>query len=61
MSRCPEKNKLPGLHIHPESPDIWNFDYPITGYGTVCMPDNSDKAWGMLFESEAWPLPFRVK
>ena len=25
------------------------------------MPDDSDKAWGMLFESEAWPLPFRVK
>ena len=44
-----------------ESPEIWNYDYPITGYGTVCMADDSDKAWGMLFESEAWPLPFRVK
>ena len=37
------------------------FGYPIAGYGTVCMPADSDKAWGMLFESEAWPLPFRVK
>ena len=25
------------------------------------MPDDSNKAWGMLFESEAWPPPFRVK
>ena len=25
------------------------------------MPDDSNKAWGMLFESEAWPLPLRVK
>ena len=24
------------------------------------MPDVSNKAWGMLFESEAWPLPFRA-
>ena len=38
-----------------------SYGYPIAGYGTVCMPDDSDKAWGMLFESEAWPLPFRVK
>ena len=22
-----------------KSPEIWNYDYPITGYGTVCMPD----------------------
>ena len=37
---------------------IWISDF---GCGTVCMPDDSNKAWGMLFESEAWPLPFRVK
>ena len=66
MIRCPEnKNGFP-RSVYPEnrvfeSPEIWNYDYPITGYGTVCMPDDSDKAWGMLFESEAWPLPFRVK
>ena len=35
------------------------YGYPIAGYGNVCMPDDSNKAWGMLFESEAWPL--RVK
>ena len=37
------------------------YGYPIAGYGDVCMPDDLDKAWGMLFESEAWPPRFRVK
>ena len=32
-----------------KSPEIWNHGYPITGYGTVCMPDDSNKAWG------GWP------
>ena len=65
MSRCPEKTDSRDF-ISPEhrllkSPEIWNYDYPMTGYGTVCMPDDSNKAWGMLFESEAWPPPNRVK
>ena len=56
MSRCPGKSDPRDL-IYPEnrlfkSPEVRNFDYPITGYGTVCMPDGSDKAWGMLFDSE---------
>ena len=37
------------------------YAYPIAGYGDACMPDDSNEAWGMLFESEAWPPPFRVK
>ena len=31
------------------------YGYSIAGYGNVCMPDDSNKAWGMLFESKAWP------
>ena len=66
--KCPNDRKKTGSRnfIYPEnrlfkSPEIWNYEYPIAGYGTVCMLDDSDEAWGMLFESEAWPLPFRVK
>ena len=29
--------------------------------GLFACPIDSDEAWGMLFESEDWPLPFRVK
>ena len=36
-------------------PALWKYDYPIAGYGTACISDDSNKAWGMLFESEAWP------
>ena len=42
-------------------PILDKYGYPIAGYGNVCMPDDSNKAWGMLFESEAWPPPLRVK
>ena len=55
--------EFPGFRIF-QIPEVWFmglYGYPIAGYGDVCMPDDSDKAWGMLFESEAWPLPFRVK
>ena len=65
--RCPDVLKQPDSRdlICPENrlfktPELWNFEYPMTGYWIVCMPDDSDKAWGMLFESEAWPLPFRI-
>ena len=36
-------------------------EYPIARYGNACIPDGSNKAWDMLFESEGWRLPFRVK
>ena len=65
MSRCPGNTDSQDS-IYPEqrlykSAEIRNYDYPIAGCWTACIPDDSDKAWGMLFESEAWPLPFRVK
>ena len=53
--------EFPGIRIFQMSNFVGLYGYPIAGYGDVCMPDDSDKAWGMLFESEAWPLPFRVK
>ena len=53
--------EFPGFRIFQIAGFIGLYGYPIAGYGDVCMPDDSDKAWGMLFESEAWPLPFRVK
>ena len=53
--------EFPGMRIFQISGFMESYGYPIAGYGNVRMPDDSDKAWGMLFESEAWPLPFRVK
>ena len=35
-----------------KSPAIWNYDYPITGYRTACMPDDS------LGAAESAPEPF---
>ena len=49
--------EFPGMRIFQTSGFMGLYGYPIAGYGTVCMPDDSKKAWGMLFESEAWPLP----
>ena len=46
----------PGSRLF-KSPEIWIFYYPMTGYGTVCMPDGSDNAWGMLFESDFYIFP----
>ena len=42
-------------------PILDEYEYRIARYGNVWTSDDSNKAWGMLFESEAWPLPFRVK
>ena len=53
--------EFPGIRILQISGFMALYGYPVAGYGTVCMPDDSDKAWGMLFESEAWRPPFRVK
>ena len=53
--------EFPGIWIFPISGFMGLHGYPIAGYWTTCMTDDSNKAWGMLFESEAWPLPFRVK
>ena len=53
--------EFPGIRIFGISGFMGLCGYAIAGYGNVCMPDDSDKAWGMLIESEAWPLPFRVK
>ena len=48
----------PGILIFQISDFMELHGYLIAGYGNVCMPDDSNKALGMLFESEAWPLPF---
>ena len=53
--------EFPEIRIFQISGFMGLYGYPIAGYGTVCMSDGSSKAWSMLFESEAWPLPFRVK
>ena len=53
--------EFPGIRIFQMSRVMGLYGYPIAGYGDVYMPDDSGKAWGMLFESEAWPPPFRVK
>ena len=50
-------------------PEFWRFqipvwkkyEYPMLRYGTACISDDSDKAWGRLFESEAWPLPSQIR
>ena len=33
------------------------YGYPIAGYGNVCMPHDSSKAWGMLLESKPGRYP----
>ena len=42
-------------------PILDEYEYRIARYGNVWTSDDSNKAWGMLFESEAWPPPCRVK
>ena len=42
-------------------PILDEYEYRIARYGNVWTSDDSNKAWGMLFESEGWPAPFRVK
>ena len=39
-------NGIPGIWIFQISGFVGLYGYPIAGYGDVCMPDDSDKAWG---------------
>ena len=41
-------------------PDTWNYEYQMVRSQNNCIPDATNKAWAMLFQSETWPPSSRV-